>query len=133
MLPNFSGRWQFDAAASTLRIGVPDSVVLTIEHEDPLFRLERTLVFGDRSDTFGIELTVGSDHPPFSRGDATIRPLLRWDGDELVFMSNIVRPGEEATNIVRHQLEDFGRVLVAEERYQSPKQNYDNRWVFKRG
>ncbi|MGQ0702251.1 MAG: hypothetical protein ACT4PM_03860 [Gemmatimonadales bacterium] len=59
---DYSGRWQFSPRASTLQIGMPDSVVFTIEHREPSFRFERTLTFGARSDTFAIVLTDGPTH-----------------------------------------------------------------------
>lgn len=113
-------------------MAVPDKVVFTIKHREPSFRLERTLVFGDRSDTFELDLTVGADGEPFTRGDATLRPSLRWDGDRLVFLTRILRGEEEATNLVRYGLEEDGTILVADESFRSTTQSYDNRWLFER-
>jgi hypothetical protein len=129
---DFSGRWQFAPDASTLQIARPDAAAFTIEHREPSFRLERTLTFGERSDTFAIELTVGTDRGPIPRGEAMLYPSLRWDGDDLVFFTRIVHDGEEATNLVRYRLEEDGTVLIAEESFRSSAQSYDNRWVFTR-
>jgi len=129
--PNFSGRWQFKATRSALEIPRPDVVLLVIEHDEPRFRLERTLAFGERTDTFAIDLRVGADQPPIARGTATLYPSLEWDGDQLVFRTRIVRPGEdEATNEVRYRLGQDGTALVADEHFASTTQHYDNRWVF---
>jgi hypothetical protein len=104
---------------------------LVIDHDERLFRLERTLVFGDRTDTYAIDLRVGAGQPPITRGAATLYPSLEWDGDQLVFRTRIVQPeGEEATNVVRYHLAEDGAVLVAEERFVSATQRYANRWVF---
>lgn len=129
-LPDFSGHWRFRADESTLEITRPDVVLLVIDHDEPLFRLERTLTFGDRTDTFAIELRIGADQPPLARDGATLYPSLAWDGDQLVFRTRIARPEGEATNVVRYHLAENGIVLVAEEHFESATQRYDNRWVF---
>jgi hypothetical protein len=130
--PDFSGHWRFRADLSALEIGLPDAVVLTIDHEEPRFHLERTLTFGGRTDTFAIDLRVGTGQPPLERGDATLHPALEWDRDELVFRTRIVRPEEEAMNVVCYHLEDHGTVLVADERFDSASRSYKNRWVFEK-
>ncbi|HEX4953360.1 MAG TPA: hypothetical protein VF017_08205 [Thermoanaerobaculia bacterium] len=129
--PNYSGRWRFCAEASTLQIAIPDAVVFAIEHREPSFHLERTLTFGGLSNTFALDLTVGTEREPLIRGDATLYPSLRWEGDQLVFRTRIVQGDDESTNVVRYALEEEGTVLVAEESFRGPKQNYSNRWVFR--
>lgn len=57
-------------------------------------------------------------------------PSLLWDGDQLVFRTRIPTESEEASNLVRYGLEGNGTVLVAEESFRSPSQEYRNRWVF---
>lgn len=128
--PDYSGKWQFDGAASALEIRRPEAVVFAIDHREPFFHLERTLTFAGQTDRFAIDLTVGADPAPLSRGDATLYPSLRWEENQLVFLTRIVRGGEESTNWVRYHLEEAGSVLVAEERFRSRERNYDNRWVF---
>ena len=132
--PNFTGRWRFSADDSDLQIANPDSVVFTIEHDEPSFRLERTLTFGDRRDTFEIELTIGNaaGSDPVRRGDAILYPSMRWDGDQVVFLTTIARDGDESTNVVRYGLRAGGTILVAEESFRGPELSYDNRWGFKR-
>jgi len=46
--PDFSGRWKFSPGDSTLQIRTPDAIEFLIDHQEPLFRLERTLVFVTR-------------------------------------------------------------------------------------
>jgi len=130
--PNYSGRWQFDATASALQIEAPDAVTFVVDHHEPVFRLERSLTFGDKTDTFAIVLTVDAENPPFSRGDATLYASLRWDGDELEFLTRIVRGNAEATNSVRYRLEEEGALLVAAESFRSRDLDYDNRWVLRK-
>lgn len=130
--PDYSGEWLFSAGSSRLQIGSPDAVSFTIEHHEPSFRLERLLRFGDRSDTFTIELVIGNEHEPIVRGDAMLYPSMEWDAEQLVLRTTIRRQGELATNLLRYHLEDDGAVLVAEESYRSSSQSYDNRWVFRK-
>ena len=54
---------------------------------------------------------------------------LDWDGDDLMFVTRIVRGTDEATNSVRYRLEEDGAVLVGEESFRSAAHAYDNRWV----
>ena len=83
--------WRFCAEASTLEIEPPVAVVFDIDHREPAFGLQRTLRFDDRSDTFELDLTVGTERAPIRRGDASLYPSLRWDGEQLVFFTRIVR------------------------------------------
>lgn len=128
--PDFSGSWRFSAIESALEITRPDVVLLVIHHAEPLFRLERTLTFGDRTDTFAIDLRVGAEPLPLARGGETLYPFLAWDGSQLVFRTRIARPEEEAMNVVRYSLQADGAVLVAEEQFESATQRYKNYWVF---
>lgn len=130
--PDFSGEWRFSSGESRLEIGTPDVVAFRVEHREPAFRLERKFVIGGRSDTFAIDLIVGTEHAPFTRGGAKLYPSLEWDGEHLVFLIRIIRGVEEATNVVRYHLEAEGAVLVAEESFRGPEQSYDNRWVFRK-
>ena len=109
---------------------MPDGLTFTIAHSDPRFHLERTLTFGDRTDSFAIDLTVGGEPVAITRGDAIIHPSINWDGDDLVFRTHIVKGTETATNLVRYRLDADETMLVAEEQFRSSAQNYDNRWVF---
>ena len=85
------------------------------------------LKFGDRSDTFEIDLTVGSDRAPIARGDAMLYPTLKWKRNQRVFFTRIVRGNDESTNLVHFSLEQGNAVLIAEERFRGANQNYDYR------
>lgn len=130
--PDFSGSWRFDPGRSALEIPPPASVRFAIEHREPRFRLERTLVIGGRSDTFALELTTDGEATSLTHHGAEIEARLFWDGDALVFESKVTRDGEPGTNFVRYTLADQGRTLVAQERFRSRPVSYDNSWVFAR-
>ncbi|MFC1559250.1 hypothetical protein ACFL39_01530 [Gemmatimonadota bacterium] len=127
--PDFSGRWKFDPEASILQIDIPDFADFQIEHLDSKFRLERTIEFAGRSDTFAITLEIDAENPPFFRHQSKMHPSLHWEGDQLVFRTVIITENEEATNLVRYWLESNGSVLVASENFESPSLKYQNRWV----
>lgn len=59
--PNFSGTWKFNSNRSSLQIASPESIGFVIEHHEPQFHLERTLVVGGHKDTFAIDLTTDGD------------------------------------------------------------------------
>jgi hypothetical protein len=128
--PNYSGTWIFTPDESTLQITRPTSATFTIDHRGSVFRIARTLAFDELSDTFAIDLMIGTETPPFIRGDAVLHPTIQWDGDDLVFFTRIVQPSGESTNSVRYHLEEHGTRLVADERFRGPQLDYDNRWVF---
>jgi len=130
--PNFTGRWRFNPEDSRLEIATPDAVVFEIRHSEPSFRFERILTFGDRTDKFELELMVGTTSSPFSRGDATLHPSLKWKENKLEFMTRIEQGEEESTNLVVYGLEEDGELLVAEESFRGPRLSYKNRWVFRK-
>ena len=130
--PDFSGKWKFNRAKSSLQIPPPESTTFVIEHREPLFRLTRTHVIDGQEDTFGIELRT--DGEPVSRGHRgfEIRARLYWEDDALVFDSTLTREGKQATNVVRYTLENDGQTFVADEQFNSEQQSYSNMWVFKK-
>jgi len=130
--PDFSGEWLFSPAESMLQIDRPDSVSFRIVHRKKSFHLERTLTFGPLSDTFSIHLTAGAGVKRIRRGDAVLYPELRQNGDRFVFFTRIIHGGNETTNIVEYHLEAEGKLLIAEERFRSSTQSYDNIWAFRR-
>ena len=132
MRPDYSGRWRFLSDASKLDIEDPDGVEFLIQHKEPAFHLERTLIFEGERDTFEIDLTIGADVRSFSRDDARLRSLLRWDGDQLLFVTKILRNDEEAKNLVRYILEEDGKILIADEHFHGSDWDYHNRWVFEK-
>ena len=130
--PDFSGTWIFSPDKSDLQIRNPDKVIFKIEHDEPSFALERTLTFGEKTDTFRIDLIIGLQNAKFTKEGARIHPSLHWEENILIFKSKIIQEEIEASNIVRYQLKSGGKILEAHEVYKSPAQSYENRWVFKR-
>jgi hypothetical protein len=128
--PSFTGTWKFNPAKSALQIPAPDSSMFVIEHSEPRFRLERTHVFGGKSDTFNINLTTDGKAVAVFHAGFEIDGSLRWEGDTLVFDSRLKREGEQATNVVRYSLSADGQTFTAEEQLRSRDHSHDNKWVF---
>jgi len=130
--PNFTGTWKFNPSKSLLQIPAPDSTIFVVEHMEPVFRLSRTHVVGDKSDTFALDLTTDGTEVDIVRGDLRLRARVYWEGETLVFDSHVVRGGEDASNIVRYKLAGTLDSLVAEERFRSKSLCYDNIWLLER-
>lgn len=126
--PDFSGSWQFDCARSALQIAAPDAIVIVIDHREPVLRISRTYVVGDRRDTFAIDLTTDGREVAIDRDDLRIRACAYWDGDVLVFDSDVTRAGVAGFNRVRYAMAAAGESFVADECFQSEPTNYSNRW-----
>jgi hypothetical protein len=92
--------------------------------------LERTHIFGGKSDTFSVALTTDGELIAINHGGFEIHSRLYWEGDSLVFDCEFVHEGEQATNIVRYRLEDAGQTFIAEEQLLSTQHKHDNMWVF---
>jgi hypothetical protein len=130
--PNFTGTWIFNPAISVLQIPAPDSTVFVIDHREPVLRISRTHIVGEKQDTFSLDLTTDGQEVSVDRDDLGLNCRAYWDGDTLVFDSKLTRAGEEATNIVRYTLTNGGKTFRAEERFRSSSLNYDNLWMLDR-
>lgn len=128
--PNFTGTWKFNSGKSVLQMPSPESAIFVIEHNEPHFRLERTLVFDGKSDTFSVALTTDEKPITVNIGGFEAQSRLYWEDDSLVFDSRFVHESEEASNIVRYKLEDEGQTLIADEQLRSTQHKHDNMWMF---
>src|SRR5262245_13311903 len=117
--PDFTGIWRFNRGRSSLQIPAPDSTTFVIEHREPRFHPSRTHAVGGTSDTFSIELTTDGEPVTCNHVGLEIQARLRWEGETLVFDSELVREGTRAANVVRYRLADAGQSFVAEERFRS--------------
>jgi hypothetical protein len=130
--PDFSGTWVFDPGRSRLEIAAPDATTFVVEHREPMLRISRTHVAGDRSDTFSLDLTTDGREVVVDRDGLSMHARAFWNGDILVFETRLVGAGEEGTNVVRYKLAQDRNSFVAEERFRSRQLNYDNRWFMGR-
>ncbi|MEW6732759.1 MAG: hypothetical protein AB1489_15645 [Acidobacteriota bacterium] len=127
--PNFTGVWKFNPTKSVLQIPAPDSTIFLIEHQEPVLHISRTHIVGEKSDTFTLDLTTDGKEVILDLDDLWVQARTYWDGEILVFDTNLVRAGKEATNLVRYKLADTLDMLIAEERLQSKELSYNNIWV----
>ncbi|CAN5391726.1 hypothetical protein BH20ACI1_BH20ACI1_09720 [soil metagenome] len=128
--PNFTGTWKFNSGKSVLQMPSPESAIFVIEHNEPHFRLERTLVFDGKSNTFSVALKTDEKPITINIGGFEAQSRLYWEDDSLVFDSRFVHESEEASNIVRYKLEDEGQTLIADEQLRSTQHKHDNMWMF---
>jgi hypothetical protein len=129
--PDFTGNWVLNKAKSTLvkQFATIEKGTVHIEHEDPVFRFQRTFTFEGKDSSFGYELTTDGKEVVSDEGDSKLYSRLYWEGDALVFFTRIVAPAGEATNVVHYRLTGGGLELRAEEQFRGPKVSYDNVWV----
>ncbi len=130
--PDFSGTWTFDRAKSVLQIPPPDTSEFVVTHREPNFRLTRTHVYGETSDTFTLDLVTDGREITFAQGELNAVCRAFWDGDTLIFDSRLLRGNERATNTVRYTLSEDLASIVANEQFRSESLNYDNVWVLVR-
>lgn len=132
--PNFTGNWVLDLTRSRLEIEAPDTTVFEITHNDPVWRVKRTHVYGGKPETRVSELTIGAAEAlktPLKQGTETSR--LAWNKDKLELTLHFqADSGSEWDVFVRYHLLDDGQTFVAEETMRSSSFSYDNRWVFRR-
>lgn len=97
--PDFSGTWELNLAKSKLQIPPPTSSTFYITHKDPVFSLKRTHVYGEKSNTWSIELIT--DGPEIvQKGEVDIYARIFWQRDALVFQSHWTDEGITTTNVV---------------------------------
>ena len=100
--------------------------------EDPKFKMTRTLILGERTDTLSWEATTdGKEH---HRKDGEFESWMRmtWMGDELILKSRLKRHGEQGTNEAHYRLANEGKTLITAEWYHMPSSQHHNLWVFDR-
>ncbi len=130
--PDFSGMWTFNRTRSVLQIPPPDSSVFVVTHNEPDFRLSRTHVYGAKSDTFTLDLVTDGREVTYAQGELSVVCRAFWEGDVLVFDSQVTKGTELAANRVRYRLSTDQNTIVADERFRSTKLSYDNVWVLER-
>lgn len=133
--PDFSGEWVLNRADSTLSPGADsvESGVWRIEHRDPMFRHQATLVFRGGK-PFNYQYESRSDGGEVVGDDRGARMIstLRWDGVALVFTTRTARAGGETTVSYRYEIIRDGSRLRATERVRGTDHDQDNVWMFDR-
>jgi hypothetical protein len=129
--PNLSGTWVFNPKKSSLQIPPPSSQVFVIQHQEPHFRLTRTLVLDGKSNIWSIDiLTDGKQEVVEHVDNDTISTRAFWTGDSLVIERTISHAsGEKASNLVKYSLADDGKTFIALEYFNSSSGEHVNKWV----
>jgi hypothetical protein len=106
--------------------------MFVVDHREPVLLISRTHIVGERRDTFSLGLTTDGQEVFVDRDGLRLRCRAYWEVDALVFDSELIRAGSEATNVVRYTLTNSGKTLRAEEQFRSSSLNYDNLWILDR-
>ena len=133
--PDFSGEWKLNVQASTLSpivAPVAQSGVLRIEHHEPRFTAQMTIVLDGKPFESKFEMLSDGHEVTATDGGRRIVSSLRWDGDALVAAWRIEIPNGEMTIAFRYELQDDGRRLRAAEQLRGAGRDQDNVWVFER-
>jgi len=130
--PDLSGTWTLNRQKSRLEIPMPDSTVFVIAHREPQFHLERTHIVGETRDLFSIDLTTDGRIVQAVHRGISIASRAFWDGDVLVFDSEMTMGERKGTNIVRYELGEGGNALIAGEKVDFAGHAHTNSWVFER-
>jgi hypothetical protein len=128
--PDFSGEYVLNRQASTLGAtiaGVVESGRMRIEHREPDFRGELTVVMAGSPFNAAFELPTDGREVASTGDGRSSMSSLRWDGDALVFAHR-----GEGTITFRYELLDAGFRLRATERVRGTDHDQDNTWVFDR-
>ncbi len=133
--PDFSGEWHLNRQASALSaiVGpVAQSGALRIEHHDPSFKCQMTIMLDGKPFETKYELLTDGREVASTDGGRRIVSRLRWDGDALVATWRAEVPNGEMTIAFRYELQDDGRRLRASEQLRGTDHDQDNVWVFER-
>jgi hypothetical protein len=131
--PNFTGTWNWAPTKSLFQTRGPDSSVVTIWHDDPGWKSERTHVSGGEPNHRLTERTTDGIPTTTKVGLTEIVSTLAWDGDSLVLRFSESRNGELISDgEVRYSLSDDGQTLTADERATNEIGTYRDIWVFVR-
>ena len=133
--PNFSGDWRLNRQASVLSPTVAPAVqtgAIRIEHEDPSFKCQMTIVMNDAPVETKFELLSDGRERAATDGERRIVSRLGWDGTALVATWRVGPPDGEVTISFRYELQDRGRCLRAAEQIRGGGRDQDSTWVFDR-
>ena len=133
--PDFSGEWQLNRQASALSPAVAaaaESGSLRIEHLDPAFKCQMTIVLDGKPVETKYELLTDGREVVSTEGGRRIASSLRWDAAALIATWRIESPNGEMTIAFRYELQDGGRRVRASEQLRGRGRDQDNVWVFER-
>jgi hypothetical protein len=111
----------------------PDSSVVTIWHDDPSWKFERTHTSGGEQNHRVTESTTDGMPTTIKVGLTETVRTLAWDGNSMVLHFSESRNGDSISDgEVRYSLSDNGQTLTADERATNAIGTYRNIWVFTR-
>ena len=132
--PDFTGEWQLNRQACTLSPAASaiQSGSVRIEHRDPAFRYQATLMSETGKVQYEFELPSDGKEVSGSQGGTTAVSSLHWEADALLLTSRMQLPNGELRITFRYELVDGGRRLRAVEQLRGGGRDQDNVWIFDR-
>ena len=133
--PNFSGDFLLNLRASKLSPSVAAAAqggMLHIDHSEPNFRQQMTIIFSGKPIETKYQLTTDGREVVSEAGGRKSASSIHWDGDALVNVTRIEMPNGGMTITFRFQLENNGRRVRASEQVRGGGRDQDNVWVFDR-
>ena len=128
--PDFSGTWKLDVNKSSLQTPLPKSMIFVIDHREPIWVLERTLVNDVGENVLKIELTTDGKQVVRDFDNFKSKSRLYWENVTLIFDSEVIFSNETGSNVVRYSLTDNGKTFLAEETFKSKSHSHFNQYVF---
>jgi hypothetical protein len=131
--PDFSREYVLNRHASTLGAGADAvrSVVLRIEHREPMVRCQATFAFDGKTLEYSLE-RVSDGREVVDQQEPTTVSSLHWEGNALVLMNRTKGPDSELTMSWRYELIEGQPLLRAVEHIRGDGQAQDNVRVFER-
>lgn len=133
--PGFSGEWQLNLQASQLSPVVApaaQSGLLRIDHRDPSFKCQMTIVLGGQTIDKAFEMQSDGREVTATHEGVRIASNMRWDDGALLATWQIDGAHGAMTMVWRYELQDHGRRLRASEQLRAQGRDQDNVWVFDR-
>lgn len=124
--PNFTGEWKMNKEKSAYgQIPAPDSLVRTIQHDDPKITMETTQAGQAGEIKSKLAYTTDGKECTNTINGQEVKGTAKWDGDALVIQSKRQVQGMELTFHERWSLSEDGKALTIQNHITAPQGKFD--------
>ena len=119
--PNFTGEWIVNTTQSNWgQMPAPTRFNQKITHNDPDLKVvtEQTGAFGDFTSDFSF--TTDGKECPNQMNDFKMKSTVKWDGDTLVFDSQMDFQGTAITGTERWTMSADGKTITRQQHFSGP-------------
>jgi hypothetical protein len=110
--PNFSGTWKLDVAKSDVQEPRLRVAIFKIDHREPEFTIERTLLYGNDREQMKFDLRTDGRTVVTPYGEEKLALQLRWDDGGLVCSIRDVEDARKNGDTVKYSLSPDGTLLT---------------------